>query len=155
MPAASKLCEQAVQELFTQVHLRFTRQRYAIYHALASVHSHPTVDELFQMLAQANHDISLATVYNTLEALVKSGLVRKLSDGGTSARYDATVDDHLHVRDKNTGTVADVPADLGQRLLKTLPNEVLKQIEIELGFKINHVEIELVGEYASSKTHVA
>lgn len=143
-----KLTEAAVQTLFAQHHLRFTRQRYAVYRALACEDIHPTADQLYQKLSDSELGISLATVYNTLEALVKSGLAQKLADGGTSARYDATVDDHLHLRDRSTGSLMDVPVNLGKRLLDNMPDHILKEIESELGFSINRVQIELVGEYA-------
>lgn len=144
---ACELTEAAVQTLFSQHHLRFTRQRYAVYCALAGEDDHPTADQLFNKLSGTDASISLATVYNTLEALVKSGLAQKLADGGTSARYDATVDDHLHLRDRATGSLMDVPTNLGRRLLDNLPDHILKEIESELGFSINRVQIELVGEY--------
>ncbi|MBL4701535.1 MAG: transcriptional repressor [Phycisphaeraceae bacterium] len=142
------LDEAAVVNLFAQHHLRFTRQRYAVYNALASEATHPTADQLFQKLSNTDAGISLATVYNTLEVLVKASLAQKLADGGTSARYDATVDEHLHLRDRTTGTLADVPVNLGKRLLDNLPANILHEIESELGFSINRVQIELVGEYA-------
>lgn len=145
---AHELTEAAVQSLFAQYRLRFTRQRYAVYSALANDDSHPTADQLYHKLSDTASGISLATVYNTLEALVKSGLAQKLADGGTSARYDATVEDHLHLRDRATGSLMDVPSTLGKRLLDNIPANVLKEIEAELGFSINRVQIELVGEYA-------
>jgi len=148
---AHTLNETQVLTLFAQHHLRFTRQRYAVYTALASDTSHPTADQLFQMLSNRDAGISLATVYNTLEALVKAGLAQKLAGGGTSARYDATVDDHLHLRDRATGSLVDVPTNLGKRLLDNLPAHILHEIESELGFSINRVRIELVGEYAQTK----
>jgi Fe2+ or Zn2+ uptake regulation protein len=147
---ADELTEAAVQTLFCEHHLRFTRQRYAVYCSLAGEDTHPTADQLYHQLADSDAGISLATVYNTLEALVKSGLAQKLADGGTSARYDAIVDDHLHLRDCATGSLMDVPVSLGKRLLDNIPTHILKEIEAELGFSINRVQIELVGEYAQN-----
>ncbi len=148
------LDEAAVHSLFCAHSLRFTRQRFAVYTALASEKVHPTADQLFQKLSRSESGISLATVYNTLEALVKSGLAQKLADGGTSARYDAAVDDHLHIRDCATGSLSDVPEALGQKLLDNLPQDVLKEIEDTLGFRISRMQIELIGEYTREAVEV-
>lgn len=141
------LNEAAVQKLFCDHHLRFTRQRYAVYKTLINQKIHPTADQLYQALSEIDSGISLATVYNTLEALVKAGLACKLADCGTSARYDAVVDDHLHLRDCATGSLMDVPDDLGKHLLDNLPTHILQEIESKLGFNIKRVQIELVGDF--------
>ncbi len=140
-----------LQALFTRHGLRCTRQRRALYEALAATDRHPTVDQLFRQVSDSFPGISLATVYNTLEALCGAGLAQKLpghnnSNGAAApARYDAVVHNHLHARDRRSGTVRDVPDDLGRKILDRMPDNVLKQIESELGFKIEHVQIELVG----------
>lgn len=140
-----------VQSLFASHGLRCTRQRAVIYDALARSNQHPTADELYRQCSVRADGLSLATVYNTLDALCDAGLVRRLSvaGGNGSARYDAVTADHghhLHARDQATGEVYDVPDDLGQRILEQIPAELLKEIEEKLGFKVNQVQIELVGE---------
>lgn len=141
-----------VQELFGIRGLRCTRQRKAVFEALRSTTAHPTADELHRMVASHLEGMSLATVYNTLEALCAAGLAQKLPGSGPhgngSARYDATVDNHLHLRDSRTGTLADVPPHLSRALLEQLPRPLLAEIETRLGFRIRQVQIELVGEKA-------
>jgi len=156
-------------DVFNAAGLRCTRQRKAIYHALQSVTCHPTADELYHLVLDQSAEpnghshghaddrgccddeggLSLATVYNTLEALCKAGLVRKLPGAGSngSARYDGTRDDHLHLRDAATGSVADAPGDVSRAVLNHLPQSVLKEIEQRLGFRVREVQVELVGEY--------
>jgi Fur family peroxide stress response transcriptional regulator len=41
--------------------------------------------------------LSLATIYKTLDALVRLGLVSELPATGNSRRYDANVDHHHHL----------------------------------------------------------
>ncbi len=140
-----------IRALFARHGLRCTKQRIALYQALAATTSHPTADELYRSIHPSVGNMSLATVYNTLDALCDAGLALKLSgsssDGNASARYDATVDDHLHVRCQRTHRMADVPDDLSRKLLDGLPRDVLDQIETRLGFRIGQVQIELVGEF--------
>ncbi len=141
-----------LQDLFNSHGLRCTRQRKAVFEALRGTTSHPTADELYRMVGDRIEGLSLATVYNTLEALCGAGLAQKLpghgAHGNGSARFDATVDNHLHLRDTRTGAVADVPSNLSRALLDHLPRQLLNEIESRLGFKIQQVQIELVGEKA-------
>lgn len=138
-----------IADLFATHGLRCTRQRLALYAALETSDAHPTADELFRLVGDTDPNISLATVYNTLEAFCESGLARKLPGTGSngSARYDAGRDPHLHVRCRDTGRIADVPDDLGRKIMNHIPAAAVKQLEAELGFKVDHVQIELVGEY--------
>jgi Fe2+ or Zn2+ uptake regulation protein len=57
-------------------------------------------------------DISLATVYKSLETLVGCGLAVKLTYGDGSARYDGRTDPHPHARCLTCGAVLDVPGRL-------------------------------------------
>jgi Fe2+ or Zn2+ uptake regulation protein len=145
-----------VPQLFAQRGLRCTRQRKAVYEALLATTAHPTADDLFKSVAPIIAGLSLATVYNTLEALCESGLALKLAPnalpgtGATSARYDATTDDHMHVRDQHTGQVADVPMELSQQILDAIPQHLVRQIERRLNFKLHHIHLELVGDFESS-----
>lgn len=147
-----------VAQVFHQHGLRCTRQRRAIFEALRATKLHPTADDLYRSVSPSAPGMSLATIYNTLEALCSAGLAMKLppaavggaGNGNGSARFDATVDDHLHVRDTRTGAVADVPDDLSKAVLDHLPQHVLRQIEQHLGFTIQQVHIELIGEKASA-----
>jgi len=140
------MTEEQIIDLFTRQGLRLTRQRCAVYRALAGTTDHPTADQLYQQVAEQDQDISLATVYNTLEALCKAGLAQRLSDGNGSARFDATIENHLHLRDHHTGDVRDVPHDLSQRLLQELPQSVIEQIEAAMSCQIERINIELVGK---------
>lgn len=140
-----------IQAAFSLHGLRGTRQRRAVYEAMLATTSHPTADQLFCQLRQHETGMSLATVYNTLEAFCRVGLATKLPGNGTSAHYDATVHNHLHTRCERSDTVRDVPNTLSQKLLGHIPKPVLEQIESEMGFKINQVQIALVGEYEDSR----
>lgn len=147
MTGPSPMTDERVRQLFSERGLRCTRQRRDLYMALFATNSHPTADNLFQQLSQTTADISLATVYNTLEALCHAGLVQKIAGPGGSARYDATVDDHVHLRDHTTGQVVDVPEDVSKNVLRHIPADLLKELEAKLGFNVHQVRIELIGKY--------
>ena len=112
--SADDLTIDQIQQLFNSHRLRCTKQRRALYEALSQTTAHPTADQLYQQVARSDQTISLATVYNTLEAFCKAGLAQKIAAKGGSTRYDAAVHHHLHLRDERSGAVADVPDDLGR-----------------------------------------
>ena len=142
-------CTPESAELFAQHELRCTKQRKAIYTALTQTRCHPTADELHKRVMGELPGVSLATVYNTLEAFSKAGLIIKLPDAGSngSARYDAHREPHTHLRCRCTGRVADAPDDISQLILDHLPPEVLETIRKRTGFEVDEVQIELVGKF--------
>ncbi len=133
--------------MFSSHGLRCTRQRKALYSALAATKEHPTADQLYRDVQNRTSGLSLATVYNTLEAFCRSGLAQKLAAADGSARYDANHEAHVHLRCTRTGRVADAPEHLSHKLHESLSKDVMRKIEAALGFKIDHVQIEFVGQF--------
>lgn len=145
------------RELFQQHGLRCTQQRIALYEALRKARNHPTADELYRLVHQQDrvksNGLSRATVYNTLEALCRAGLVRPVPSSG-GCRYDADLSDHLHFRCRETAEIRDVPPDLGRKLLGRLPRKIVAQIEREMGVHIEGLNIQLVGRVTKNgKVH--
>ncbi len=89
--------------------LRMTKQRQVILEELRKVKTHPTADDMYQMLRLRMPKISLGTVYRNLEILSETGIIQKLDVGGTQKRFDADISIHSHVRCMDCGRVADIP----------------------------------------------
>jgi Fur family ferric uptake transcriptional regulator len=89
-----------------------TKQRQLILDELSKVKSHPTADELYQMVRKQMPKISLGTVYRNLEILSDSGVIQKIDVGGTQKRFDADISNHPHIRCVKCGKVADLHVDL-------------------------------------------
>src|SRR5262249_57985340 len=66
-----------LSERLTTCGFRFTPQREHVYSVLLQKLDHPTAEEVFIRAKQEMPDISMATVYNCLDALVKSGVARQ------------------------------------------------------------------------------
>lgn len=119
----------------------------ALFEALCACKSHPTAEELFGMVKPGMASLSLATVYNTLDALCEAGLAKKLPTPRGTCRYDADMSEHLHIRFQDTGEIRDVPMDLSHKLLDRLPRSVLDEIEQALGVTIDGVNVQLIGRH--------
>ncbi|MGE7002096.1 peroxide-responsive transcriptional repressor PerR, partial [Staphylococcus capitis] len=68
--------------------IRITPQRQAIIRYLISSHSHPTADEIYQALSPDFPNISVATIYNNLRVFKDIGIVKELTYGDASSRFD-------------------------------------------------------------------
>ena len=140
------ITDDAICELFVSHGLRCTRQRQAIYASLYEGQDHPTAEALHQRVSPKLDGVSLATVYNTLEAFCAAGIVRRLHGDATgSARYDATREPHVHLRCRESGQVQDAPDDVSRLIFERIPEHLIRRIEADLGFEVDDLRIELIG----------
>ena len=70
-------------------------------------HEHLTVRQIFERLKMDHPKVVLATVYNNLNKMWESGLVRKVSAEGMPDRYDIP-QKHDHLVCKRCGKILDV-----------------------------------------------
>jgi len=116
--------------------VRPTPQREVVLKVILEKRDHPTADEIFARVKALMPSISLATVYNCLEALVQGGLVRQVNLERAPTRYCPNLHEHAHFHDEQTGTIHDVdlPDDFVTRLRQILP-EGFDARSIELNFR--------------------
>ena len=76
--------------------LRFTQQRQLIWDELCSSEEHRDAEEIYLSLRKDDVNASRATVYRTIDVLVKNKLVRKLELGDGRARYENKMDSSHH-----------------------------------------------------------
>jgi Fur family ferric uptake transcriptional regulator len=89
--------------------LRMTRQRKVILEELRKVNTHPSADELYEIVRKRLPRISLGTVYRNLEILSESGNIRKIEPGCSLKRFDGNPSEHCHIRCVSCGRVVDAP----------------------------------------------
>jgi len=90
--------------------LRCTPPRYAVLDYLLRNPVHATAEEVFRAVNETDPRASRATVYNSLHALTRAGLVREVLLDGKAARFDANVHRHHHFVCERCGAVKDVAA---------------------------------------------
>src|SRR6478672_6962020 len=83
-------------DFLQQQGLKLTSERAALVREIFSIHYHFEADELLFKMKQKSLKISRATVYRTLELLVKSGLVRRVHLGEEHYHYEHVRGDSHH-----------------------------------------------------------
>lgn len=120
---------------------RVTPQRRAVVAALEGEHVHRTADQVHARAREVVPEVSLATVYNTLNELVQLGEITELRLAEGSARYDPkTGPDHHHLVCRACGSIFDVEPE-GVEVL-ALPAEQRH------GMRIDGVEVVFRGRCA-------
>jgi Fur family transcriptional regulator, ferric uptake regulator len=76
------------QTFLQQQGLKLTGERKALVREIFATHYHFEADELLAKMKQRDVKISRATVYRTLELLVKSGMVRRVHLGEDHYHYE-------------------------------------------------------------------
>ena len=115
---------------------RFTPQREHVYAVLLDKRDHPTAEEVFMRAKRELPDISMATVYNCLTALVKCGLARQVSLERGAARFCPNMQEHCHFYCDSCDEVFDVDWKPGAGI--SLPK----------GFKAEQYDIAIHGRCA-------
>ena len=123
--------------MLNQSNLRMTRQRQIILEELRSVDTHPSADQIYEMVRKRLPRISLGTVSRNLEILSESGEIQKLDLGCSLKRFDGVAEDHYHIRCLDCDRVVDAPPG----------SEVFISYELKgaADFKISGHKLEFVG----------
>ena len=87
--------------------LRLTDQRIAIWNQIRNSKKHMDVEEIFSLLKIKKKNVSRATIYRTLDVLVKNRLIRKMDVGDGYSLYEPRLDNdhHDHMICEDTGDI--------------------------------------------------
>ena len=101
------------RQMLSEVALRVTRPRVAVLSAVYA-HPHADTDSILRAVREDLPEVSHQTVYDSLNALTASGLVRRIQPSGSVARYESRVgDNHHHVVCRACGVIGDVDCAVG------------------------------------------
>ncbi|MFP4069965.1 MAG: Fur family transcriptional regulator [Opitutales bacterium] len=117
---------------------RSTKQREHIFSVLLEKRDHPTADEVFARARSDMPTISLATVYNCLETLVETNLIRQVNFEREPTRYCPNLTQHAHFYCRENGEIIDI--ELSDELIRHL-NTALPE-----GFRAEHIDIAYDGK---------
>lgn len=124
---------------------RLTAQRRVVAEVLAGQHIHLSADAVYSRAQRLLPEISLATVYNTLNELVDMGEVQEISTGDGPKRYDPnTTTAHHHLHCVGCGALRDVIPDGADRLALSASQQH--------GFELLNVDIVFRGRCPDCRT---
>lgn len=131
----SCLTTKEIENLLKQKGIQPTAQRIAVCKYVLCEAEHTTVDEVKEWADNNFPKISLATVYNTLNVLVESGLIKALKlSHSDKVIYDNNTKNHYHFLDEATGKIYDIA-----------PNQISLSYNLEPNFMINDCELIIKG----------
>lgn len=108
------------RERLQQAKLRPTRQRMALLRLLFGAgNRHATPELLYDEAKQAGFQVSLATIYNTLNQFTAAGLLRQVTLAQGKTFFDTNTAAHHHFYDESAQQLIDLPASELQ--LEALP----------------------------------
>ena len=110
--------------------LKSTPQRLAIFEEIIYGEKHRECEEICKSLLDKKHDVSRATVYRTLDILVKYELIRKMDIGDGRIRYETKIGHphHDHMICVETGKIIEFVSDE----VEAIQDEIAKKY----GYKI-------------------
>ena len=119
--------------------LRYTKQRQQVWDEIRSSSEHRDAEQIYiqiNKIARQKQDlkVSRATVYRTIDVLVKNNLVRKMELGDGRALYEHKIDDghHDHIICVETGKII----EFYDEDLESLQDNIVKKHGYEL---VRHV----------------
>jgi Fur family peroxide stress response transcriptional regulator len=137
----------SVDEIVTKLNekgLKVTPQRIAILEAITGMDNHPTAENIMDYIRKNHPNISTATVYKVLDALVDSGLVKRVKTEKDIMRYDAFLESHHHLYCSQSERIEDyVDEELNKLIAGYFENKVIP------GFAIEDIKLQINGKFLS------
>lgn len=132
----NELVEMQGGERMSHSGFRLTPQRRQVYSILLQKRDHPTANEVYLRAKETMPDISMATVYNCLDALVQCGLVRQVNLDRGASRFCPNMQEHCHFHCESCGGIFDLDFN---------PEAARQQVPVPMGFTVTHFDISVRG----------
>ena len=87
---------QILKEILRKEGLRYTKQRQAVWDEIQNSQKHRDAEDIYMSIRNNGVNVSRATVYRTIDVLVKNRMVRKMDVGDGRNRYEPRLDDAHH-----------------------------------------------------------
>ena len=102
----------------------YSKQREIILETLKKTHTHPTAEELYNIVNNKYPTISKSTVYRNINILVESNVIRKIKMLSGADRFDYVFQEHYHAICEKCGKVFDFMYDFeGEKIKDAIQNQ--------------------------------
>jgi Fur family iron response transcriptional regulator len=101
-----------IMTMLRKAGLRPTRQRISLARLMYGAgNRHLSAESLHAEAIAAGIQVSLATVYNTLNQFTAAGLLREVAIEGHKTYFDTNTSNHHHYYIEHEGRLTDIPSD--------------------------------------------
>jgi Fur family ferric uptake transcriptional regulator len=129
---------------------RITPQREMIIEAIAHSGRHMTAEDVSHIIRTRTRSVNLATVYRTLDFLVKEGLASRLDLGSGQVVYaTAKHGPHIHLVCRQCGCVIDID----QCEIASLCQHMEQYVQAQYNFTVDLNHFSLPGLCATCREH--
>lgn len=135
-----------MEEALRTAGYRITQQRKAILNYLSATDAHPSAQQVFQEAKKDYPGLSLATVYNTLETLARTGLIKVLDFQAMDNRHETNLIPHINLICTKCGKIQDF--DEGSTIH-------IKKVKEKLDFEVKDFRLEYYGICSECKDQVS
>lgn len=122
--------------------LKVTPQRIAILEAIVKLNNHPTAENIIEYIRNKHPNISVATVYKVLDALVENRLIGKVKTEKDIMRFEAIRESHHHLYCSDSDRIEDYNDNELDELLKKY--FLKKRIP---DFNVEDIKLQIIGKF--------
>mgnify|MGYP001252743323 FL=1 len=141
--------ENQIRNKLVEKGMKVTPQRMAILEAIEILNNHPTAENIIEFIRKNHPNISTATVYKVLEALVENDLVKKVKTDRDVMRYEAISDHHHHLYCAESDRIE----DYFDSELNEIIGNYFKKRNIP-NFRIEEVKLQIIGIFLNDETSI-
>ncbi|MBK9359067.1 MAG: transcriptional repressor [Bacteroidales bacterium] len=141
--------ENQIRNKLVEKGMKVTPQRMAILEAIEILNNHPTAENIIEFIRKNHPNISTATVYKVLEALVENDLVKKVKTDRDVMRYEAISDHHHHLYCAESDRIE----DYFDSELNEIIGNYFKKRNIP-NFRIEEVKLQIIGKFLNDETSI-
>lgn len=105
------------QEILKEKGLKITTQRLQLLNSLHT-RGHATIEEIHQDLKELNPNMSIATIYRSVNELIESGIVCEIKIPKQKQRYEILKEPHVHLVCQHCGKIEDAMIDTKEFIKK-------------------------------------
>jgi Fur family peroxide stress response transcriptional regulator len=106
--STSREIEALIKKGLREKGYKITPQRLAIISLLSKDMTHPGAADILKKIRKSLPQVSMSTVYYTLDILKKEGLIQELEFYDQDNRYDINISNHINLICKKCGRIEDL-----------------------------------------------
>ena len=134
-----------LKRILNKENLRYTQQRQEVWDEICSTNEHRDAEDIYNSLRKRQTNVSRATVYRTIDVLVKNNLVRRLDLGDGRSRFENKmgIAHHDHIVCLDCRKIVE--------FMNEDIEEIQEQVAKEMGFEIVRHVHQLFGNCLDEK----